>query len=104
MSEHNKNLPSLDELQRKIDEANVQNGMKKLGEPEGETSDGMGAAMQVSIELVSGVAVGSFIGYFLDHWLGTMPWFFITCFFIGAAAGFRNLVRQARKGTDTETK
>jgi ATP synthase protein I len=94
----NDNLPSLEELQRKIDEAHVQNGVKSEGEPEGDSRQGMGAALQVGVELVSGVAVGSFIGYFLDHWLGTLPWFFIICFFVGAAAGFRNLIRQARKG------
>jgi len=93
------NLPSLDDLQKKIDEANALKGLKKEGEPEEEQPQNMGAALQVGIELVSGVAVGAFVGYFIDHWLGTMPLFFILCFFLGAAAGWRNLVRQARKGT-----
>lgn len=95
------NLPSLDELQRKIDEANSQAGMKTKDEPEAENSQNMGAALQVGIELVAGVAVGSFVGYYLDRWLGTTPWFFIICFFLGAAAGFRNLVRQAQRNTDS---
>ena len=95
------NLTSLDDLQRKIDEANALKGLKKEGEPEEEQPQNMGAVLQVGIELVSGVAVGAFAGYFLDRWLGTMPLFFILCFFLGAAAGWRNLMRQARKGTES---
>ncbi len=98
------NLPSLDDLQRKINEANSQAGMKNEGEPKAEEPQNAGAAMQVGIELVAGVAVGSFVGFYLDRWLGTTPWFFIVCFFLGAAAGFRNLVRQARKDTHMEIK
>lgn len=98
-----KNLPSLDDLQRKIDEANSHNAVKKEGEPDAVPQGNMGAALQVGIELVAGVAVGSFTGYFIDRWLGTMPLFFIICFFLGAAAGFRNLVRSAKQGTDGPT-
>ncbi|MBY0407309.1 MAG: AtpZ/AtpI family protein [Rickettsiales bacterium] len=103
MTEPDKNLPSLEALQRKIDEAQALNGTKPEGDTEDNSGHGMGAALQVGIELVAGVAVGSFIGYFLDRWLGTMPWFFIVCFFLGAGAGFRNLIRQAQAGMDTES-
>lgn len=104
MTGPDQNLPSLEDLQHKIDEANIQKGVKKEGESESSSTTGMGAALQVGVELVSGVAVGSLIGYFLDRWLGTMPLFFITCFFIGAAAGFKNLVRNARRDTGQEIK
>jgi ATP synthase protein I len=82
-----------DALQRKIDEAKAQSDTGKR-EPS-ESGEGLGIAMRLSVELVSGVAVGSVIGYFLDRWLGTMPLFFIVCFFLGAAAGFRNMLRDA---------
>jgi ATP synthase protein I len=99
MPKPNDKLPSLDDLQQKIDEAKNLKGIEKEGDSPNDGPDGIGAAMQVGTELVAGVAVGSIIGYLLDHWLGTLPWFFITCFFLGAAAGFRNLVRQAKKDT-----
>lgn len=33
------------------------------------------------------------IGYWLDHRLGTLPWFTIAGAFIGAAGGFISLIR-----------
>jgi ATP synthase protein I len=96
-------LPSLDSLQKKIDDAQTKIGMDQAGkEKQDDTSvrGDMDKAMRVGVELVSGVAVGSIFGYFLDRWLGTMPLFFILCFFLGSAAGFRNLIREARKDVD----
>ncbi|RLA79685.1 MAG: hypothetical protein DRG36_04460 [Deltaproteobacteria bacterium] len=43
------------------------------------------------------VAVGVGIGYYLDRWLGTEPWFLIVFLFFGIAAGFRNLFRALRR-------
>ncbi|NBO19022.1 MAG: AtpZ/AtpI family protein [Proteobacteria bacterium] len=97
MDEHEKPLPSLDDLQRKIEEVQANTGMKTAGENADNSPNSVGSGLQVGIELVSGVAVGSFLGFFLDRWLGTMPLFFIVCFFVGAAAGFRNLIRSTRQ-------
>lgn len=91
------NLPSLEELQRRIDEAKPQQGQEEGKAP---SASGMSQAMRMGIELVSGVAVGSVFGFYVDRWLGTMPLFFIICFFLGAVAGFKNLVRGNR---DSET-
>ena len=57
----------------------------------------LGVAMRVSVELVAGLVVGGAIGYFLDRWLGTLPWLTIVFFFIGAAAGIRNVMRAAEE-------
>jgi len=96
-----KQLPSLDTLQKKIDEAKRLAG----GENPDASNDGdgsIGRAIQWGVELLAGVAVGCFIGFFIDRWLGTTPWFFIVFFFLGAAAGFRNLLREAEKTDDSE--
>ncbi|MDE3060624.1 MAG: AtpZ/AtpI family protein [Pseudomonadota bacterium] len=85
-------LPSLDELQRKINKA------RDSGEKQDASgSSGAGRGMQMGLELVAGVAVGCVIGYGLDRWLGTLPLFLILFLFLGAAAGFRNMIRQAGK-------
>ncbi len=61
---------------------------------------GLGAGMRLAVELVAGIATGSLIGYGIDYFLGTKPWFFILCFFLGAAGGFKNMWREAKKMTD----
>ena len=56
---------------------------------------GMGIAFRIGLELVSALAVGVGIGYLLDLWLETKPWFLVVFFFIGAAAGVVNVYRAA---------
>ena len=53
----------------------------------------MGTAMRAGVELVSAVAVGAFIGYWIDQWLGTSPFGMIILFFLGFAAGFLNIYK-----------
>ena len=55
----------------------------------------MGSAFRLGTELVAAVAVGTIIGFILDNWFGTKPWFIITFFFIGVIAGILNVIRVA---------
>ena len=57
----------------------------------------MGAAFKMSTELVSAVAVGTIIGFILDNWFGTKPWFILIFFFIGVVAGILNVIKSAKK-------
>ena len=58
-------------------------------------STAIGTAFRLSTELVVGLVVGVAIGWFLDEWLGTSPWFLIIFFFFGMAAGVLNVIRTA---------
>lgn len=58
---------------------------------------GMGLALRLGVELVTGLAVGGGIGWLLDQWLGTLPWFLLLFFFLGAAAGMMNVFRTAKE-------
>ena len=47
----------------------------------------------LGIEMAAAVLIGTFMGYWIDKWLGTQPLILIIGFIFGAAAGFRNLFR-----------
>jgi ATP synthase protein I len=53
----------------------------------------LGALSAVGFAFVLAVGIGFLIGYWLDRWLGTSPWFMLAFFFIGLAAGIVNVVR-----------
>jgi ATP synthase protein I len=51
------------------------------------------ALSSLGLMLPSSIAVGLFIGYFLDKALGTRPWMLILFFFFGVVSGIYNLLR-----------
>lgn len=65
--------------------------------PVGNTSAGSGAALafRLGAEFVSGVLVGSLIGYGIDYFFAISPWGLIAFTLIGFAAGVLNMLRVA---------
>lgn len=57
----------------------------------------MGMAFRLSADLVSAVVAGGAIGWGLDWLLGTGPWLLLLFFFLGIAAGIRNVIRTAKE-------
>ncbi len=51
---------------------------------------------QFGINMVVPIALCSFAGYYLDRWLGT-SYLVVILFFVGAAAGFRNVYIFAKR-------
>tara|TARA_R110002126_G_scaffold21747_5_gene78231 strand:+ start:341 stop:709 length:369 start_codon:yes stop_codon:yes gene_type:complete len=62
----------------------------------GSTNNGLGFAMRIGVELVAALVIGVGFGLFLDSWLETKPWFMLTFFLLGAAAGLFNVYRVVR--------
>ena len=54
-----------------------------------------GFSFLTGTELVAAV-VGTIIGFILDNWFDTKPWFIIIFFFIGVIAGILNVIRVAK--------
>ena len=62
----------------------------------------MGSAFRLGTELVAAVVVGTIIGFILDNWFDTKPWFIIAFFFIGVIAGILNVIRVANNMQEKE--
>jgi ATP synthase protein I len=55
--------------------------------------DGKSKAIRISTELIVAVSVGGGIGFLLDNWLETKPWFLLVFLLLGNAAGLWNIFR-----------
>ena len=56
-------------------------------------ASGVRMALRAATDMVAALVVGGGLGYGIDKWLGTKPWFMIIMFFLGAIAGFVNIYR-----------
>ncbi|MCX7972944.1 MAG: AtpZ/AtpI family protein [Candidatus Aminicenantes bacterium] len=54
------------------------------------------------LTLPSSIAVGLFMGYYLDKWLKTQPWFLLIFTLFGVASGFLSLFRGLKKYQSSE--
>ncbi len=52
----------------------------------------LGEAWNLAFSLVAYVVIFLGLGYLVDRWLGTRPWFMLGGVFVGAALGFVYLV------------
>lgn len=86
----------LDSLGEQLAEAKARHAPAAGPEPHGQGA-ALGQALRLGIELVAGVAVGGFIGWALDRWLGTAPLLMVVFLGLGAAAGIMNVVRTAKR-------
>jgi len=85
----------LDKLENNID--SLKNKTKKTGEGKNNTAGNMRYVMQITVDLLSGLAVGAFIGYEIDKYFETKPLYFIVFMILGMAGGFLNLIRNLNK-------
>jgi len=53
-------------------------------------------AYRVLVDMIAGLLVGGFLGYWLDRWLGWAPYGLIGCLIVGFAAGVNNAWRAIR--------
>ncbi len=84
----------LDTLGERLAEVKARGAPPPQPEPKAR-NEALGFAMRLGVELVAGVAVGGFIGWALDRWLGTAPFLMVVFLLLGAAAGIVNVIRAA---------
>ena len=78
-------------LTERIDIAISKEG--KLKEPNSYNKSFVNIFSRVATELLAGLMIGAGIGWTIDQWLETTPWFLIVFFLLGGAAGILNLWR-----------
>jgi F0F1-type ATP synthase assembly protein I len=58
------------------------------------TVEKAGPAATVSYSLIGAIGVMTAVGYGLDRWLGTWPWFLVGGMLFGVATGFYLLAKE----------
>jgi ATP synthase protein I len=86
----------LDALGEELAEAQARHHKAPGLEPQSQGA-ALGQALRLGVELVAGVAVGGFIGWALDRFLGTAPFLMVVFLGLGAAAGILGVVRTAKR-------
>ena len=61
--------------------------------PDIDAAVGLNDGARAGLEFVVSIVAGGGIGWLLDGWLGTKPWFFIIFLFLGVGAGFMSVYR-----------
>ena len=84
------------DLINKIDNMKEKENLIKTSENIEKRGNSIGMAFRLSTELVSGIVVGSIMGWSIDKWLGSQPWFFLIFFILGIAAGIINVIKTAK--------
>lgn len=75
---------------RKAQKGPATQGTRLRGE-----ASGFGQAMRIGAELISGLVVGTLLGWLFDDWFDTKPFLMIVFIFLGGAAGMLNVFRTA---------
>jgi len=58
---------------------------------------GYSQGSRVLMELIGAPLGGGVIGWALDHWLGTSPWFLLTLIVLAIVVAFRNIYRISKE-------
>ena len=61
-------------------------------------------AYRVLVDMIAGLLVGGFLGYWLDRWLGWAPFGLVTLLVLGFVAGANNAWRAIRSFQADENK
>ncbi|KON65653.1 ATP synthase protein I [Komagataeibacter europaeus] len=91
------NDPSDESFDRRLEAARERmNPPAPAARDTGGTMSDLGLVIRSGTELVSALVVGVAIGWGLDHWLHTKPWFLIIFSLLGGVAGVLNVWRLVR--------
>ncbi len=73
-----------------------QNLARDEGRSAAPAAHSLATGWRLVLELLATMAVGGFLGWWLDVWLGTAPILLLVMIFLGSAAGIWSIYRQSR--------
>lgn len=80
---------------------NLEKKVNKALDEQAKTSDKTisngNPAIKILSELISGIAVGVFLGYFLDEYFNTKPLLLILCMLLGFSGSMLNIYKDLTK-------
>ena len=91
----NKSSKNPSDVIERVDQIKIKENLIRTSENIEKRGNSLGLAFRLSTELVSGLAVGGVVGWSIDKWLGTEPWFLLIFFILGIAAGIINVIKTA---------
>lgn len=65
----------------------------RTGKARGNANRGYSQGNRVLAELIGGLAGGALVGWVVDRFAGTQPWFLLGFLFLGMVVAFRNIIR-----------
>ncbi len=91
-------MTKLRELEKKVAAAR-----KQIADKEGDGRlANTDSSSKIIIDMISGLAVGAFFGYFVDNALDTLPLMLVVLSISGAGVGFYNFYKDHLKEIDKE--
>lgn len=93
MSDRDRETDALEDLETRLEKARGRTKVRREETPPSK----LGIAFRLSTEFVAAVVVGGGIGWALDRYFGTAPILMLVMFFLGVAAGFRNILRTSKE-------
>ena len=88
-------MNKLKELEKKLDK--VKETKKQHSQYHQKTAVNYSMAINISIELITGIGLGVFLGLIIDNYLQTKPLMLIICFILGTFVGFFNMYKALKR-------
>jgi ATP synthase protein I len=86
--------PRLEKIKAELKAKKDENSAKdKIHSDKESDTESMSVGLRAGAELITSIAAGGFIGYWLDLWLETKPLFLIAMLILGVITGFVNVWR-----------
>ena len=90
-----RDLAALERIGREVAELQGRQAEAERPGVDPRTTQTIGKAWSLAIEMVAAVGVSVFIGWWIDRWLGTAPWGLLVFILLGIATAMWTAIRTA---------